>query len=101
MIPLFVIPAGITIVASLLKNREWKWILLLIATVIFWGILQPSVHWAYQHPFNQNDGGPKAFALLFGWAYGLLMVIIPTYWISKVFQLINKKMKKENSQPGN
>ena len=97
-IPLFAIPAGITIAASLFKNRAGKWILPVVATVIFWGILQPSVHWAYMHPFNPNDGGPKTFALLFGWAYGLIMVVVPTFWISKGLQLINKKLKQGASQ---
>jgi zinc transporter ZupT len=98
-IPLFAIPAGITIAASLLKNKAWKWILLLLATFIFWGLLQPSVHWAYTHPFNPNDGGPKTFAFLFGWAYGLIIIVVPTYWISKGIQHLKKIMKQGNSQP--
>jgi apolipoprotein N-acyltransferase len=91
LIPLIVVPTGITIVASLLKNRLWKWVLLFLATLLFWVILQPSVQWAFTHPFNPNDGAPRTFALLFGWAYGLLLVVIPTYWISKGIQLIRKR----------
>lgn len=90
-IPLFAIPALITVAASLSKKRLSKWGLLLLAVITFWGILQPSVYWAFTHPFNPNDGGPKTFALLFGWAYGLILVVVPTYWISKGVQWIAKK----------
>lgn len=93
-IPLYAAPALITIAASLLKNRLWKWILLFLAILAYWGLLQPYVQWAYSHPFNPNDGGPKVFALLFGWAYGLILVVIPTYWISKGVQWLAKKMRK-------
>ena len=84
----------ITIAASLLKNGLWKWMLLLLAILTYWGFLQPFVQWAYSHPFNPNDGGPKVFALLFGWAYGLILVVIPTYWISKGIQWLVRKKRK-------
>ena len=94
VIPEYAIPALLTVAASLLKNKLCKWALLLLAILVFWGILQPSVHWAYSHPFNPNDGGPKTFALLFGWAYGLILVVIPTYWISKGIQWLVRKTRK-------
>ena len=84
----------ITIAASLLKNKLWKWALLILAVVTFWAILQPLVHWAYAHPFNPSDGAAKVTALLLGWVYGLILVVIPTYWISKGIQWLLKKRTK-------
>jgi len=96
LIPVFIIPALLTVKASLSPNKLWKWTLLLLAVITFWGILLPSVDWAYSSPVNTNDGSPRAFALLFGWAYGLILVVIPTYWTSKGIQWIVKKNKKGN-----
>lgn len=84
----------ITTTASLLNNKLWKWVFLLLAILTYWGILQLSVQWAYSHPFNPDDGGPKVFALLFGWAFGLVIVVIPTYWLSKGIQWLVKKKRK-------
>jgi len=98
-IPLYAVPGLITIAASLVKNRPWKWLLLLLAVLLFWGLLQPYVQWEYSNPFTPKDGGPKTFALLFGWAYGLIMVVIPTYWTSKGIQLLMKRKRIEDRQP--
>ena len=94
VLPNIAMPVLLTVAASLLNNKLWKWALLLLAVLAFWGLLQPSVHWAYSHPFNPDDGAPKVFALLFGWAYGLILVVIPTYWISKGIQWLAKRNKK-------
>jgi hypothetical protein len=93
-IPLYAAPMLITTTASLLNNKLWKWVFLLLAILTYWGILQLSVQWAYSHPFNPDDGGPKVFALLFGWAFGLVIVVIPTYWLSKGIQWLVKKKRK-------
>jgi len=95
-IPLIIVPLGITVAASLTRKKLWKWSLLLFAVAVFWGILQPSVDWAFSHPFNPNDGAPKTFAFLFGWVYGLVLVIIPTYWISRGIQCIFRKKNRKN-----
>ncbi len=94
LITMIGIPALLSGSASFIKKPIIKWILLVIATVVFWAILQKYVDWAYTHPFNPNDGGPRTFAYLFGWVYGLIIVIIPTYWISKVIQWLVKKRNK-------
>lgn len=99
-IPLFAMPALMAIAASFLKNRWEKWLLLLLAIVTFWAILQPAVHWAFAHPFNPADGAAKAFAWLFGWAYGLIEVILPAYWISKGFQWLARKKRQRMRPPG-
>ena len=93
-IPLYAAPALITIAASFLKNRIWKWTLLLLAIGSYWALLQMSVHWAYAHPFNPNDGAAKLTALILGGAFGLIMIVIPTYWLSKGIQWLVWKKRK-------
>ena len=88
------IPVLLSVIASLAKKPVIKWTLLILATAIYWVILQKYVNWAFTHPFNPNDGGPRTFAYLFGWLYGLIIVIIPTYWISKGTQCLVKRIKK-------
>lgn len=84
--------------ASFLKNKWMSRGLLLTATVAFWVILQPHVHWTFSHPFNPNDGGPKVFALFFGWAYGLVLIVTPLYWISRGTQAIVHKLKNRQNR---
>ena len=93
MLPLVAVPAAITIYASIVKRRWARLGLLLVATVIFWVILQLAVDWAFSHPFDPNDGGPRAFAFLFGWLFGLVLVITPVYWTSKGIQWIRSRSR--------
>lgn len=88
MIPLVVVPAAITIYASIVKRRWARFSLLFVATAAFWVFLQLAVDWAFSHPFDPNDGGPRAFAFLFGWLFGLVLIITPVYWTSKGIQWI-------------
>ena len=90
-IPLIVIPAAITIYASFVGRRWVRISLLLAATVVYWLVLQLQVHWTFSQPFNPNDGGPKAFASLFGWVYGLVFVVTPVYWVAIVIRRIRQK----------
>ena len=92
-IPLFVVPAAITIYASLVKRRWIRFGLLLVASAVFWFVLPMHVHWTFSHPFNPNDGGPKAFAIVFGWLIGLVLVVTPVYWTSRVIQWIWSKIR--------
>jgi len=93
-IPLIVVPAAITIYASVVRRRWVRISLLLVATVVFWLVLQPHVHWTFSHPFNPSDGGPKAFALLFGWVFGLVFVITPVYLVSRAIRRIRQRRNK-------
>ncbi len=95
LIPLIAVPAGITLFASFLKRKWIRRILLLVAAAAFWAIRLPHVDWAYSHPFNPNDGGPKMLALFFGWAYGLILVVMPVYWISRGAQAIIRERKED------
>ena len=97
-IPLILLPAGITVVCSFLKQRALKWSLLLLATLTYWAILQLYVQWAYSHPFNPSDGGVRTGAFVFGWAIGLILVVIPTYWISKGIQFIRIKWREKKAK---
>ena len=93
MLPLVVVPAAITVYASFVKRRWARLGWLLVATAVFWVILQLAVDWAFSHPFDPNDGGPRAFAFLFGWLFGLVLVITPVYWISKGIQWIRSRSR--------
>jgi hypothetical protein len=80
------IPIILSIIASLSKRRLIKWILLIFATAIYWILLVQYVDWSYTHPFNPDDGGPRSMAATFGWLIGIVIVIIPTYFITKVIK---------------
>ena len=92
-IPLIAIPAAITFYASFVKGRWARLGLLLVATMVFWLFLQVHVDWTFTHPFEPNDGGPRTVAFLFGWLYGLVLVIAPVYWSSKGIQWIWSKIR--------
>ena len=92
-IPLVAVPVVLSIVASLGENKWMRRGLFVVAIAAFWAILQPHVHWTFSHPFDPNDGGPKVFALLFGWAYGLILVT-PIFWVSIGAQAIVKRLRK-------
>ena len=93
LLPLIAIPALITLFASFQQRKWLRRILLLIATAAFWAIRLPHVEWAYAHPFNPDDGGPLLVALCLGWAYGLVLVVGPVYWISRATQAMICKSK--------
>lgn len=87
------LPALLSVAASMTAKRPIKWALLILATFVYWFILQKYVDWAFNHPFNPNDGGPRATAYLVGWLVGLMTVVIPAYWISKGVQRLVRKSK--------
>lgn len=66
LIAIIVIPAFLSGIAGLIKRPIVKLTLLILATVIYWAILQKYVDWAYTHPFNPKDGGARTFAYLVG-----------------------------------
>ena len=94
-IPLVVVPVAITIYASSVRRRWVRIGLLVFATAVFWLVLQPHVHWTFSHPFNPNDGGPKAVALLFGWVYGLVFLIAPVYLVSRAIHRARQRRKEK------
>lgn len=97
-IPLIAVTAGLTLYASFRKNKWIRRGLLLAATVAFWVILNFEVDWTFTHPFNPDDGGPRVFALMFGWAFGLILIVIPLYWISRGIQTVARKLKKKDAE---
>jgi hypothetical protein len=76
---LFCIPSVIAVIAVFPRKRIARWSLLAAAAGIYWCILPRFVTWAYAHPFDPNDGGPKAFSAVFGWLIGLITLILPIY----------------------
>jgi len=77
---LYSIPSFFAVISAFPKHRVSRLIFILIATGIYWYILPKYVDWAYTHPFNPNDGGPRAFSALFGWLVGLVTLILPIHF---------------------
>lgn len=98
-IPQFLLTALLALAASFQSRRLWKWLLLLSAVLTFWAFLQPAVHWAFSHPFNPNDGAAKVSALLFGWAVGLVAVVLPVYGISRGVQALARMRAPNQGTP--
>lgn len=69
----------LSVVAAFVDRAMVRIALLALATLTYWAALQSYVEWSFNHPFNPDDGGPKAFAFLFGWMAGLLLLVLPTY----------------------
>jgi hypothetical protein len=90
-IPLIAVPAGITLYASFRNNKWIRRGLLFAATVVFWVIANIHVDWTFTHPFNPDDGGPRMGALVFGWAVGLILIVMPLYWVSRGIQAVARK----------
>ena len=83
LIPLIGVPAVLAFLAAFQRCRLTRFLVILIATIIYAVLLCMHVDWAYAHPFNSSDGAARSFALLFGWAFGLIVVILPVYWITR------------------
>jgi len=57
-------------------------LVLAFGTLLCWRLTTLSVAWAYQHPFNPNDGAARSVAYLFGWIFGLVCLILPSFAIT-------------------
>ncbi|MCS3810276.1 hypothetical protein [Xanthomonas sp. 4461] len=57
-------------------------LVLALGTLLCWRLTMLSVAWAYEHPFNPSDGAAKAVAYLFGWIFGLVFLILPSFVIT-------------------
>ncbi len=79
-VALDVAPGILAVAAALLNQRVLRIAVLAFASLCYWAILVRSVDWAYSNPVNASDGGPKAFASVFGWAIGLISPILPVYF---------------------
>jgi len=62
--------------------------ILLSAAFVCWLLEIHYVDWAYTHPFNPNDGGPRAFVALFGWVAALIYPIVPTFIIISLSRVL-------------
>jgi len=72
------------IVAGLISGKQIiRWLnriyILLSAAFVCWLLEIHLVDWAYTHPFDPNDGGPRAFAAIFGWLAALIYPILPAF----------------------
>lgn len=86
-------PAVLALLALFPKQRKFKVLILVLASIVYWAILQPSVEWAFNHPFNPDDGGPKTFAFLFGWLFGLIFPILPTFGLALLVKKLVSKFR--------
>ena len=87
------------VLAGILPSRP-RWIaalrlfVVVLGTYFCWRLLLSSVEWAYNHPFNPNDGAAKTFAYLFGWLVALLLLIGPTFVCTLLAKIIYGRIKK-------
>jgi len=75
-------PILLAVVAGINRRTVPRILFVLIAVSVHWWFLQKSVDWAFTHPFNPSDGGPRAFASVFGWLTGLIFIILPVFGIT-------------------
>lgn len=59
-----------------------------VGTFLCWLIALESVDWAYSHPFNPNDGGAKSFVYLFGWIFGFIVLILPSFACTSLVRVV-------------
>ena len=86
-LPTYLPAAALALLAGSLPFRPRLYLLaqlllLSCAAIIFHIFIVRYVYWAYEHPFNPSDGGPKVFASLFGWLAGLFWPILPFYGVT-------------------
>jgi len=91
---LYGISGMLAVTAGFINRGYLRVILLFVGTISYWYFLQPFVDWAYTNPFNPDDGGPRTFALLFGWAFGLLFFMIPIFGITHFTKRLSKQRIK-------
>jgi hypothetical protein len=87
-LPTYLPAAALAVLAGLLPFRPRLYflsqlLLLSCAAVTFHIFVIRYVVWAYEHPFNPTDSGPRTFAALFGWFFGLVWPILPIYAVTR------------------
>jgi len=69
-----------------------------VGTFLCWRIALWSVDWAYRHPFNPNDGGAKTFVYLFGWVFGIVILILPSFACTALARIaLNRRKERSNA----
>lgn len=94
--PIFALGLLAGIVAGLISGKEIiRWLnrvyILLSAAFISWLLEIHLVDSAYTHPFDPNDGGPCAFAALFGWLAALIYPILPVFILVSLSRIIRMR----------
>ena len=62
-----------------------------------WLLMMLCTDWAYTHPFDPNDGGPRIFSALFGWAAALVYPILPTFFIVSLLRVLYARKKQSGA----
>ncbi|MEA9566745.1 MULTISPECIES: hypothetical protein [Xanthomonas] len=69
-------------------------LVLCLGTLLCWRLTTLSVAWAYEHPFNPNDGAARSIAYLFGWIFGLVFLILPSFVITLLASTFYMRRKR-------
>ena len=80
LVALFVVPGAFALVAALPKRRSARFAILALASLCYWALLIP-----YAESVSA-DGPPWAMAAVLGWAIGLVIPILPVYFIARGIQ---------------
>ena len=96
--PIFALGLLGGIIAGLIPgNQPLRWLnriyILLSASCGCCLLFMFYTDWAYTHPFNPNDGAPRVFTGLFGWAAALAYPILPTFFAVSFVRLIYGRRK--------
>ena len=81
------------IIAGLIPGKQpIRWLnriyILLSGAFLAWGLEIYFVDWAYTHPFDPNDGGPRTVVALLGWIVALINPILPTFAAVSVLRML-------------
>ena len=79
-------------------NQPIRWLnriyILLSSSCACWLLIMLHVDWAYTHPFDPNDGGPRTFSALFGWAAALAYPILPVFTATSLLRMLFSRIKR-------
>jgi hypothetical protein len=115
---LVLVPAVVALRFFVPKRFPW-WALTLVVVVVSWMLINLSVYFSQAHTTDlvmqaggfdkapqtllddwANDGGPKTFAFLFGWAPGIAL-LIPCLAIYGLVHTIRERRANAGTLPSN
>jgi len=100
--PIYALGLLAGIVAGLIPgNHPVRWLnrlyVMLSASCGCWLLFMLYTDWAYTHPFDPNDGGPRVFSALLGWAAALAYPIVPAFFLVSLVRLIYGRHKAQGA----
>jgi len=94
---LYVPAVTLAVIAIFPRRRIIRFSILAVAAIGYWIVIPMYVDWAYTHPFDPDDGGPRTFASLFGWLAGLVSLILPIYLAGRLIRFGALKLRQIRS----